>query len=196
MSDTVPGLVRSAAEKFGDATAYSMDGRTLTFTELHDLVRRTAAVYRRHGVQPGSRVVLWAPNSIDWVVAGLAATYAGGVLVPANSRYTAHEVADIINRTDATTVVVANGFLGRTQIADLREVAPLAPVIDLADIGALAAQADEADLAAVERRPTPSVPTTSPTSCSPPAPPVAPRAWSPRTGSPSPRARAGPRSAR
>ena len=150
MSDTVPGLVRRAAERFGGATAYSMDGRTLTFAELHDLVRRTAAVYRSHGVQPGSRVVLWAPNSIDWVVAGLAATYAGGVLVPANSRYTAHEVADIIERTDATTVVVADGFLGRTQIADLREVAPLAPVIALADIGALAEQAKDADLAAVE----------------------------------------------
>ena len=150
MSDTVPGLVRSAAEKFGDSTAYAMDGRTLTFAELHDLVRRTAAVYRSHGVQPGGRVVLWAPNSIDWVVAGLAATYAGGILVPANSRYTAHEVADIIERTDATTVVVADGFLGRTQIADLREVAPLAPVIALADIGALAAQAKDADLAAVE----------------------------------------------
>jgi len=150
VSNTVPGLVRRAAEHFGDATAYSMDGRTLTFAELHDQVRRTAAAYRRHGVQPGARVILWAPNSIDWVVAGLAATYAGGVLVPANSRYTAHEVADLIERTDATSVIVANGFLGRTQIADLRAVAPMAPVIDLADIGALAAQADEADIAAVE----------------------------------------------
>ena len=150
MTDTVPGLVRRAADKFGDATAYAMDGRTLTFTELHDLVRRTAAVYRSHGVEPGARVVLWAPNSIDWVVAGLAATYAGAVLVPANSRYTAHEVADIVERTDATTVVVADGFLGRTQIADLRAVAPLAPVIDLADIGALAGQADDADMTAVD----------------------------------------------
>ena len=86
-------------------------------------------------------MVLWAPNSIDWVVAGLAATYAGGQLVPANSRYTAHEVAEIVERTGATAVVVADGFLDRTQIADLREVAPLAPVIDLADLGALATQA-------------------------------------------------------
>jgi HIP---CoA ligase len=150
VSNTVPGLVRSAAERFGDATAYSMDGRTLTFAELHDQIRSTAAAYRSHGVEPGARVILWAPNSIDWVVAGLAATYAGGVLVPANSRYTAHEVADLIERTDATSVVVADGFLGRTQIADLREVAPLAPIIDLADIGSLAAQADDADIAAVE----------------------------------------------
>ena len=52
---------------------------------------------KRLGVaSPGERAAVWAPNSIDWVVAGLAVTYAGGTLVPANSRYTAHEVADIV----------------------------------------------------------------------------------------------------
>ncbi len=148
MNDTVPGLVRRAAEQFGAATAYVMDGRTITFAELHDLVRRTAAVYRQHGVLPGERVVLWAPNSIEWVVAGLAATYAGGTLVPANSRYTAHEVADLVERTNAAVVVVADGFLGRTQIADLRALRPAAPILDLASLDAFAAEAQ--DLAPVE----------------------------------------------
>ena len=150
MSDTVPGLVRSAAEEYGDAPAYVMDGRRLTFAKLHDLVRGTAAVYRSHGVEPGGRVVLWAPNSIDWVVAGLAATYAGGTLVPANSRYTAHEVADIVERTHAALVIVADGFLGRTQLSDLRALSPQAQILDLAVLTALAAQADDADLSAVE----------------------------------------------
>ncbi|WP_332665708.1 AMP-binding protein [Aeromicrobium sp.] len=150
MNDTVPGLVRRAAQEFGDALAYSMDGRTLTFAELHDLVRLTAAAYHQQGLQPGGRVVLWAPNSIDWVVAGLAVTYAGGTLVPANSRYTAHEVADIVDRTHATLVVIADGFLGRTQIADLRELSPAAPILDLADLAGLRAGTRAADLAAVE----------------------------------------------
>ncbi len=148
MSSTVPGLVRRAAEQFGDAPAYVMDGRTLSFAELHDHVRRTAAVYRQHGVMPGTRVVLWAPNSIEWVIAGLAATYTGGVLVPANSRYTAHEVADIVERTDAALVVVADGFLDRTQIADLRALSPKPPILDLAGLDAFAAEAQ--DLTSVE----------------------------------------------
>ena len=41
------------------------------------------------------------------------------MLVPANSRYTGHEVADIVERTDARLVVVEDGFLGRSQIAEL-----------------------------------------------------------------------------
>lgn len=150
MAATVPGLVRRAAAEHGDASAYSMDGRALTFAELHELVRRTAAAYHRRGLRPGGRVVLWAPNSIDWVVAGLAVTYAGGTLVPANSRYTAHEVADIVERTHASLVVIADGFLGRTQIADLRALSPEAPILDLADLGTLAAAAEAPDLAAVE----------------------------------------------
>lgn len=150
MSDTVPGLVRRAAEMFGDGTAFAMDGQALSFTELHDRVRQTAAGYHARGVEPGDRVVLWAPNSIDWVIAGLAATYAGGILVPANSRYTAYEVADLIERTNAALVVVADGFLGRTQFADLRSVAPDAPLLDLADLESMAHLANDTDVAAVE----------------------------------------------
>ncbi|GAA3521646.1 3-((3aS,4S,7aS)-7a-methyl-1,5-dioxo-octahydro-1H- inden-4-yl)propanoate--CoA ligase FadD3 [Aeromicrobium panaciterrae] len=148
MDDTVPGLVRRAAREFGDSTAYSMDGRTLTFAELHEQVRRTAAAYRARGLEPGGCVVLWAPNSIDWVVAGLAITYAGGTLVPANSRYTAHEVADIVERTNAQLVIIADGFLGKTQIADLTAIRPDAPIIDLADVATL--EADDEAIATVE----------------------------------------------
>jgi acyl-CoA synthetase (AMP-forming)/AMP-acid ligase II len=137
VGDTIPGLLRDAAERFGDRPAYVEDGRTVGFDELHSLVRGTAAGYRARGLAPGGRVVVWAPNSIDWVVAALAVSYAGGTLVPANSRYTGHEVAEIVDRTRAAIVVVADGFLGRTQIADLRAASPLpdlGEVIDLADL--------------------------------------------------------------
>ena len=101
-------------------------------------VRETAAGYLALGLEPGDRVVVWAPNSIDWVVAALAVSYAGGVLVPANSRYTGHEVADIVERTDARLVVVADGFLGRTQVADLRAASDLPSVLEVIDIAGLA----------------------------------------------------------
>jgi acyl-CoA synthetase (AMP-forming)/AMP-acid ligase II len=103
------------------------------------------------GLSPGDRVGVWAPNSVDWVVAALAASYAGGVLVPLNSRYTAHEVAAILERADARVVVVADGFLGRTQVADLTGVGTRARVVDLADLREPSPLAGEA-AAEVERR--------------------------------------------
>ena len=138
MQDTIPGVLRAAAERFGDHPAYVEGGVTTSFADLLRRVRRTAAGYRARGLSPGDRVVVWAPNSVDWVVAALAVSYAGGTLVPANSRYTGHEVADLVDRTGAVLVVVADGFLGRTQVADLRAASALPGVRDVIDLARIA----------------------------------------------------------
>jgi HIP---CoA ligase len=117
--DTLPALVRAAAERFGDHPAYVEGDRTLSYADLLVRVERAAAAYAEAGVTSGDRVVLWGPNSIDWAVAGLAVSYAGGVLVPVNSRYVGPEVADVVERTGAAVVVVHDGFLGRDQVAEL-----------------------------------------------------------------------------
>ncbi|HET7194784.1 MAG TPA: FadD3 family acyl-CoA ligase [Nocardioides sp.] len=142
----MPALLRDSAEQYADRPAYIEGERTLTYAELLERVREVAAGYRSRGLTPGGRVVVWAPNSIDWVLAALAVTYAGGVLVPVNSRYTGHEVADIVQRTDAVLAVVADGFLGRTQIDDLGKAAPEwgGELIDLAELHAV--RTDPADI--------------------------------------------------
>ena len=152
MQRTIPGVLRAAAERFGEHTAYVEGERSLSYTDLLQRVRETAAGFRERGVAPGARVVVWAPNSIDWVVAALAVSYAGGTLVPANSRYTGHEVADLVDRTGALLVVVADGFLGRTQVDDLRAASDLrsvVEVIDLAHLDAVAAEPGDIDSVAL-----------------------------------------------
>ncbi|MET0838010.1 MAG: FadD3 family acyl-CoA ligase [Marmoricola sp.] len=134
---TIPAVLRAAAGAHGDRAAYVEGSRTLTYRDLLHRVRETAAGYRARGLETGERVVVWAPNSIDWAIAALAVSYAGAVLVPANSRYTGHEVADIVERTSARLVVVADGFLGRTQIDDLRAAADLTSVLEIIDIARL-----------------------------------------------------------
>lgn len=147
MTDTIPALLRAAAERFGDKEAYVEGDRSVSFTELRDRVRRVAAGYLGLGLEPGERVVVWAPNRVEWVVAGLAVSYAGGTLVPANSRYTAHEVAEIVARTQARIVVVEDGFLGRTQSADLVSAGVKSELLRLADLDEL-----DGDLAVADAR--------------------------------------------
>jgi acyl-CoA synthetase (AMP-forming)/AMP-acid ligase II len=137
LPDTLPGVLRAAAERYGDRPAYVEGDRTVSFTELLEQVRAVARGYVALGLERGDRVVVWAPNSIDWVVAGLAVSYAGATLVPANSRYTGHEVADIVDRTGASLVLVADGFLGRTQIVDLQAASDLASVLEVIDLDSL-----------------------------------------------------------
>ena len=130
--DTIPAILRAAAEQYGDRPAYVVRGadgdRTLSYADLLAEVRELARRYVGHGLAPGERVVVWGPNSIEWVIAALATTYAGATLVPANSRYTGHEVADLVDRTGATTVLVADGFLGRQQLEELRAASEIASV--------------------------------------------------------------------
>ena len=87
--------------------------------ELRAEVRQAAAAMIELGVNAGDRVAIWSPNTWHWVVACLATHYAGGVLVPLNTRYTASEAADILARTGAPLLIAAGEFLGADKTAEL-----------------------------------------------------------------------------
>ena len=128
-------LLRDAAERFGDHAGVRRGRRRPSPTPSCSTACATPpGATSRLGLEPGDRVCVWGPNSVDWVVAALAVSYAGGTLVPVNSRYTGHEVADVVDRTGATLVVVQDGFLGRTQIAELRAASDLASVKAVLDV--------------------------------------------------------------
>lgn len=134
--DTIPAVLRDAAERYGDRPAYVEDGRALSFAGLLDRVQRTASAYRAAGVGAGDRVVVWAPNSTACAVAILAVSWTGATLVPANTRYLGAEVAEIAERVGAALVVVEDGFLGRAQVAELRAEGLTRPVALLAEVTA------------------------------------------------------------
>ncbi len=119
---TIPAAVDAAADRFGDHAAL-IDGEVrLTYRDLRTWVRRLAAVFVAGGIQPGDRVAICAPNTWHWVVAALGASYAGGVLVPLNTRFTAAEMQDVIERSEAAALVIATDFLQRNRLAELSEV--------------------------------------------------------------------------
>ena len=148
MSDqptTIPAALRRAAATYADTPAYVFEGTTLTYTQLLDRVREVARGFVTLGLQPADRVVIWGPNSLDWVISALAASYAGATVVPANSRYVAPEVGDLVERTHAKLVLVADGFLGKSQISDLEATgqANAATILDLSQgLDSVAAQGD------------------------------------------------------
>jgi HIP---CoA ligase len=116
---TIPQVLDRIADQFADHDALVTEDRRLTFAQLRDEVRQAAAAMIDLGVAAGDRVAIWSPNTWHWVVACLATTYAGGVLVPLNTRYTAGEAADVLARTGAPLLVAAGEFLGADKTADL-----------------------------------------------------------------------------
>ncbi|MFI1723079.1 FadD3 family acyl-CoA ligase [Streptomyces sp. NPDC020489] len=117
---SVPGLVRSAARRYADVEAV-VEGRTrVTYAELGERVERATAACVASGVAPGDRVAIWAPNSLDWMVAALGAVSAGAVLVPLNTRFKGGEAADVLRRSGARLLFVTGTFLGTSYVASLR----------------------------------------------------------------------------
>jgi len=110
--ETIPEMVLSTADRFGDAEAVVDGDLRLTFTQLTDRVRQAAGAYREAGIQKGDRVAIWAPNSAEWVIAAFGLLTAGGILVPVNTRFKHEEAGDIIRRSGAKLVLIQEGFLG------------------------------------------------------------------------------------
>ncbi|WP_084495924.1 FadD3 family acyl-CoA ligase [Nocardia shimofusensis] len=110
--ETIPEMVLSTADRFGDAEAVVDGDLRLSYVELVDRVRRAAGAFAGAGVGKGDRVAIWAPNSAEWIIAAFGLLTAGGVLVPVNSRFKPAEAADVITRSRAKAVLVQQGFLG------------------------------------------------------------------------------------
>src|SRR5882672_11351790 len=122
---TIPQVLDRIAAKFSEHDALVTPDRRLTFAELRDEVRRAAAAMIDLGVNAGDRIAIWSPNTWHWVVACLATTYAGGVLVPLNTRYTASEATDILARAGAPLLFASGEFLGADKAASIdRDVLP------------------------------------------------------------------------
>ncbi len=109
---TIPEMVLSAADRFGDAEAVVDGALRLSYVELAERIRKASGAFTELGVGKGDRVAVWAPNSAEWIVAAFGIMTAGGVLVPVNTRFKGEEAADVVARSGAKAVMVQTGFLG------------------------------------------------------------------------------------
>ncbi|MDI2130282.1 FadD3 family acyl-CoA ligase [Yinghuangia seranimata] len=145
---SIPALVDSAAERFGDREAVVDGGVRITFAELRDRVRAAAAAAIAAGLEKGDRVAVWAPNSRDWLTAALGALTAGGVIVPMNTRYKGAEAQYVLEKTRAKLLFVSGTFLGASYVAMLRssagEGSPGQPFAALPDLTTTVVLADGA----------------------------------------------------
>ena len=133
---SVPGLMRSTAERFGDREGLVdsswVDGEVrLTFAELADAGRQAAEALVASGIGKGDRVSIWAPNIAEWVVALLGIHGAGAVVVPLNTRFKGDEAAYILDKSGARLVFTVQGFLDTDYVGMLRGAGVDLPVVVL-----------------------------------------------------------------
>jgi acyl-CoA synthetase (AMP-forming)/AMP-acid ligase II len=98
---TIPGVLERTRLATPAATALvGENGVPVTYDELHEQVRVAARALLGLGVEPSRCVALWAPNSVEWVVASLATACVGAALVPCNTRWRVGEVLELVRRAD------------------------------------------------------------------------------------------------
>ena len=103
-------LLDAAAEAFPGTAAISFYGRTLSYRELREEVRRFARGLRAAGVAPGERVLLLLPNIPQAVICYYGALMAGAVVVLTNPLFDAEALAHELSDSGATTIVALSMF--------------------------------------------------------------------------------------
>ncbi len=87
--DTLPAVIAKRAERTPDAM-FIIDisnDRSLTYGEAHELYLTWAEAFRRAGVEPGDRVGVMMPNSLETGAAWLGCGWARAYEVPLNNAY-------------------------------------------------------------------------------------------------------------
>ncbi|HSW14078.1 MAG TPA: AMP-binding protein [Solimonas sp.] len=95
------------AQADADRPALTVDGQTLTRSQLEQRTNRLARDFERRGVREGSFVTIALPNTLGFVESALAALKLGATPQPVSSRLPQAELAAIVALAKPTLIVGA-----------------------------------------------------------------------------------------
>jgi acyl-CoA synthetase (AMP-forming)/AMP-acid ligase II len=126
---SITEFVLGRAAERGDKAAFieGASGRTLTYSQLVELVRRAAAGLAAHGLAKGDVLGIYSPNVPEYAVAFHAAASLGGVCTTVNPLYTPRELAQQLNDAHASYLLTVPPFMDNAreaarQVPSIREI--------------------------------------------------------------------------
>jgi long-chain acyl-CoA synthetase len=102
----------ATARRRGGHPAVIYLGTKYSYLKVKGLAERFAAALLGLGVTPGQKIVLYIPNTVQWVVTWLGVQRAGAVAVPITPIYTPHDLKYIANDSGAESIVCADTNFG------------------------------------------------------------------------------------
>jgi long-chain acyl-CoA synthetase len=85
-----------AVRYYPERPALSLDRSTLTFSQLHERVRRLAAGLSRAGFKKGDRLAILLPNAPEYIELVYACSWLGVIAVPINVRLSIPEIDHVL----------------------------------------------------------------------------------------------------
>ncbi|MGX1805705.1 non-ribosomal peptide synthase/polyketide synthase [Nocardia sp. NPDC055321] len=107
--ETLADLLDLRARADGDAIAVSLDGESMTWSELAAESNRLARWLIREGIGPDDIVGVTAERSLDMMVALYAVVHAGAAYVPVDPAHPADRIAHVLTTSDTWLVLAVGG---------------------------------------------------------------------------------------
>src|SRR5689334_25392814 len=116
---SISEFVLRHAARLGDKPALidGPTGRTLSYKQLAEDARRTAAGLARRGFGKGQVLAIYSPNLPEYAVVFLGVAMAGGVNTTVNPLYTADELAKQLEDSGARFLLTVPAFLDKAREA-------------------------------------------------------------------------------
>jgi long-chain acyl-CoA synthetase len=109
---TVYQTFEAVAERRGDHTAVIYLGTRYSYRTVREMACQFAAALLDLGVTPGGRVMIYLPNSIQWIISWLGIQRTGAVCVPITPIYTPSDLSYIARDSECTTIICADTNFG------------------------------------------------------------------------------------
>lgn len=126
LNQTVGDVVKEWAQKNPDKDAYVYPehGIRRTYREFDRETDELAKAFIGMGIEKGEHVAIWSDNKPQWLLSQFATGKMGAVLVTVNTNYQAKELEYLLQQSDATTLIVDEGYKGTSYIDILRSICP------------------------------------------------------------------------
>lgn len=104
---TIPKLLTEAAEKHGHKVAFIMGEKELSFREVKQYSERVAKHFKSIGLRKGDVIAVQLPNTIEFVIAHLAAAQMGLIFNPLSPNYREQELLYMLKHCDTKALIVS-----------------------------------------------------------------------------------------
>jgi long-chain acyl-CoA synthetase len=129
---TIPGLMRRSFSLYDDFPAVASVGETpITYAGLQERIEALSRHLTQLGVAKGHRVALLGENCPNWVIAYLAVTSVGAVVVPILPGFPDQDVRHIIRHSECVSVFASERQRLKLEDADLPGVGTVFSLEDL-----------------------------------------------------------------
>jgi long-chain acyl-CoA synthetase len=105
---TILTAFEANAEKFPAKSALIFLGTHFSYRRLKDLVYRFAAAANDLGIGAHDRVLIYLPNSPQWLIAYMGLQKIGAVPVPVSPIYPPYELTYLLNHSGSQTIICAD----------------------------------------------------------------------------------------